>query len=119
MSIRFTKAFIGTVQRKNGRWMGMLSEEIGDGWFSFSVWKRRIIICSKVHAILLDLRFYCSDAKLGPARKFAVDSVSNAPGSAACRCGSTARCNCRLESYDPVLLALYVGFGEISIVYFE
>jgi len=27
----------------------------------------------------LDLPFYHSDAKLGPARKFVVDSVSNAP----------------------------------------
>jgi hypothetical protein len=81
MSIWFTKAFIGAVLRKNGRWMGMLSEEGGDG--GCSVWKRHIFICSKVHAISLDLPLYCSDAKLGPARKFAVDSVSNSPGSAA------------------------------------
>ncbi len=84
MSIWFTKAFIGAVLRKNGRWMGMLSEKGGDGGFSFSVWKKRIVICSKVHAISSDLPFNRSDAKLGPARKFAVDSVSNAPGSAAC-----------------------------------
>ena len=78
------KVFIGAVLRKNGCWMGMLlSEEGGDGGFSFIVWKGRIVICSKVHAILSDLPFYRSDAKLGPARKFAVVSVSNAPGSAA------------------------------------
>ncbi len=120
MSIWFTKACIGAVLCKNGRWMGMLlSEEDGDGGFSFIVWKRRIVICSEAHAILSDLPFYCSDAKLGPARKFAVDSVSNAPGSAACHCGSPARCNCRSESYDPVLLIFYVGLGEITKVYFE
>jgi hypothetical protein len=87
MSIWFTKAFIGAVLRKNGRWMGT---------GGFSVWKRRIFICSKVHAISSDLPFYRSDDKLGPARKFAVDSVSNAPGSAACHCGLPANCNCRL-----------------------
>ncbi len=119
MSIWFTKAFIGAVLRKNGRWMGTLHEEGGDGGFSFSVWKKRIVICSEVHAILLDLPFYRSDAKLGPARKFAVVSVSNSPGSAACCCGLPARCNCHLESYDPVLLIFYVGLGEIAKVYFE
>ena len=119
MSIWFTKAFIGAVLRKNGRWMGTLSEEGGgDGGFS-AVWKRRNFICSEVHTILSDLPLYRSDAKLGPARKFAVDSVSNAPGSAACRCGSPARCNCRSESYDPVLLIFYVGLGEIAKVYFK
>ena len=78
------------------------SEEDGDGGFGFVARKRRIVICSKVHAISADLPFYCSDAKLGPAGKFAVDSVSNAPGSATCRYGSPARCNCRSDSYDPV-----------------
>jgi hypothetical protein len=92
--------------------MGTLSEEGGDG--GFSVWKRRIFICRKVHVISSDLPLYRSDAKLGPARKFAVDSVSNAPGSAACLCGSPARCNCCLESYDPVLLILYVELGELT-----
>ena len=119
MSIWFTKAFIRAVLRKNGRWMGTLSEESGDGGFSFSVWKRRIFICSKVHVISSNLPLYRSDAKFGPARKFAVDSVSNAPGSAACCCGSPTRCNCCLESYDPVLLIFYVGLGEIAKVYFE
>ena len=119
MSIWFTKAFIGAVLRKNGHWMGTLSEEGSDGGFSFSVWKKRIVICSKVHAISSDLPFYRSDAKLGSARKFAVNYVSNVPGSAACCCGSPARCNCRLESYDPVLLIFYVGLGEIAKVYFE
>ena len=119
MSIWFTKAFIGAVLRKNGRRMGTLSEEGSDGGFSFSVWKKCIIICSKVHAISSDLPFYRSDAKLGSARKFAVNYVSNVPGSAACCCGSPARCNCRLESYDPVLLIFYVGLGEIAKVYFE
>ena len=120
MSIWITKAFIGAVLCKNGRWMGtLLSEEDGDGGFSFIAWKRRIVICSEVHAVSADLPFYRSDAKLGPAGKFAVDSVSNAPGSAACCCGSPARCNCRSDSYDPVLLIFYVGLGEIAKVYFE
>ncbi len=119
MSIWFTKAFISirAVLRKNGCWMGTLSEEGGDG--GFSVWKRHFFICSEVHAISSDLPLYRSDAKLGPARKFAVDSVSNASGSAACRCGSSAHCNCRLEGYDPVLLIFYVGLGEVAKVYFE
>jgi len=94
-------------------------EEGGDGGFCFIVWKRRNVICSEMHAVVANLPFHSSDTKLRSAGELAVDSVSNAPGSASCRCGSTARCNCRLESYDPVLLALYVGFGEISIVYFE
>jgi hypothetical protein len=103
MSIWFTKAFIGAVLCKNGRWMGiLLSEEDGDGGFSFIAWKRCIVICSEVLAVSADLPFYRSDAKLGPAGKFAVDSVSNAPGSASCRYGSPARCNCRSDSYDPV-----------------
>ena len=118
MSIWFTKAFIRAVLRKNGCWMGTLSEEGGDGEFSFSVWKRRIFICSEVHAISSDLLLYHSDAKFGPSRKFAVDSVSNASGSAACRCRSPARCNCHLEGY-PVLLIFYVGLGEVAKVYFE
>ena len=88
--------------------MGTLCEEGGDG--GFSVWKRCFFICSEVHAI--------SDAKLGPARKLAVDSVSNASGSAACRCRSPARCNCHLEGY-PVLLIFYVGLGEVAKVYFK
>ena len=96
--------------------MGTLSEEGGDG--GFSVWKRRFFICSKVHAILSDLPLYRSDAKLRPARKLAVDSVSNASGSAACRCRSPARCNCHLEGY-PVLLIFYVGLGEVAKVYFK
>jgi hypothetical protein len=91
----------------------------GDGGFSFIAWKGRIVICSEVHAVSTDLPFHRSDTKLGPAGKFVVDTVSNAPGSAACRCGSTARSNCRLESYDPVLLIFYVGLGEIAKVYFE
>ncbi len=77
------------------------------------------MICSKVHAISSNLPFYHSDAKLGPDRKFVVVSVSNAPDLAACCCGLPARCNCRLESYDPVLLIFYVGLGEITKVYFE
>ena len=120
MSIWFTKAFIGVVLCKNGRWMRtLLSEEDGDGGFSFIAWKRGIVICSKVHAVLADLPFHRSDTKLGPAGEFAVDSVSNAPGSATCRCGSPARCNSRFKSYDPVLLVVYMGLGEIFKVYFE
>jgi hypothetical protein len=120
MSIWFTKAFVGAVLCKNGRWMRtLLSEEGGDGGFSFIAWKGCIVICSEVHAVSVDLPFHRSDTKLGPAGEFAVDSVSNAPGSSACRYGSMARCNCRLESYDPVLLVFYMGFGELSNVYFE
>jgi hypothetical protein len=120
MSIWLTEAFIGAVLCKNGRWMRtLLSEKDGDGRFSFVAWKGYIIICSKVHAVLADLPFHRSNTKLGPAGEFAVDSVSNAPGSAAFRDGSTARCNCRFKSYDPVLLVFYMGLGEISKVYFE
>ena len=97
----------------------LLSEKDGDGGFRFIAWKWRITVCSEMHAVSTNLPFHRSDTKLGPAGEFAIDSVSNAPGSAACRCGSMARCNCRLESYDPVLLVFYMGFGEISIVYFE
>jgi hypothetical protein len=68
---------------------------------------------------LSDSHLYRSDAKLGPARKFAVDSVFNTPGLAACRCGSPASCNCRLEGYDPVLMIFYVGLGELAKVYFK
>jgi len=94
-------------------------EEDGDGGFCFIVWKRRNIICSEVHAVSADLPFHRSDTKLGSAGEFEVDSVSNASGSATCRCGSMTRCNCRLESYDPELLIFDMGFGEISIIYFE
>ncbi len=59
-------------------------EEFGDG--GFIVRKGCVVICSKVHGILLDLHLNRSHANLGPARKFVVDSVSNTPGSAACRC---------------------------------
>ena len=120
MSIWFTKAFIGAVLCKNGRWMrSLLSEKDGDGGFCCIAWKWCITVCSEVHAVLVDLPFRRSDTKLGPAGKFVINSVSNAPGSAACRCRSTARCNCRLESYDPVLLVFYMGLGEVSKVYFE
>jgi hypothetical protein len=120
MSIWLTEAFIGAVLCKNGCWMRTLfSEKDSDGGFSFIVWKRHIVICSEVHAVSADLPFHRSDTKLGPAGKFAINSASNAPGSAACRCRSTARCNCRLESYDPVLLVFYMGLGEVSKVYFE
>ncbi len=115
MSIWLTVAFIGVVLCKNGRWMRMLfSEKDSDGRISFVAWKRHIVICSKVHAVSADLPFHRSDTKLGPAGEFAVDFVSNAPCSAACRYGSTACCNCCLEGYDPVLLVFYMGFGEIS-----
>ncbi len=120
MSIWFTEAFIGAVLCKNGRWMRTLfSEKDSDGGVSFIAWKRHIVICSEVHAVLADLPFHHSDTKLGPAGEFAVDSVSDAPSSAACRYESTARCNCRLEGYDPVLLVFYMGLGEISKVYLE
>ena len=109
MSIWLTEAFIGAALCKDGRWMRtLLSEKDGDGGFSFVAWKGCIIICSEVHAVLADLPFHRSNTKLGPAWNFAIDSVSNAPGSAACRGGSPARCNCRSDSYDPVLLIIYV-----------
>ena len=81
--------------------------------------KGHVVICSKVHAISLDLHLNRSDAKLSPARKFAVNSVSNTPGTAACRCKLPACCNCRLKSYDPVLLIFNVGLIEIAEVYFK
>jgi hypothetical protein len=118
MSIWFTKAFIGAELRRNSRRMGTLSEEFGDGGFS-AVRKGCVFICRVVHAISSDLHQSRSDAKLSPARKFVVDSVSNTPGSAACRCGSPARCNRRLEGYDPVLLIFYVRLGEFAKVYFK
>ncbi len=86
---------------------------------SVSLPGKGIIICSEVHAVLVDLSFHRSNTKLGPAGEFAVDFVSNAPGSATCRCGLPARCNCRFKGYDPVLLVFYMGTGEISKVYFE
>ena len=120
MSIWFTEAFIGAVLCKNGRWMRTLfSEEDSDGVVSFIAWKRHIVVCSKVHAVLADLPFHRSNTKLGPAGEFAVDFVSNTLGSAASRCGSTACCNCRFKSYNPVLLIFYMGLGEIFKVYFE
>jgi hypothetical protein len=87
MSIWFTKAFIGAVLRKNGRRMGTLSEEFGDGWFS--VQKGRVFICREVHAISLDLHLYGSDAKLGPARKLRLTlcliRLARLPAAADCR----------------------------------
>ena len=82
MSIWLTEAFIGAVLCKNGRWMRTLFSEIdGDGGFCFIAWKRRIVICSEVHALSADLPFHRSGTKLGPAGEFAVDSVSNANNS--------------------------------------
>jgi hypothetical protein len=37
----------------------LLSEEDGDGGFSFIAWKRRIVICSKVHAVSAVLEGEC------------------------------------------------------------
>ena len=120
MSIWLTKSFIGAELCKNGRWMRtLLSEEDGYGGFSFVAWKGYIFICSEMHAVLVDLPFHRSNTKLGPAGEFAVDFVSNTLGSAASRCGSTACCNCRFKSYNPVLLVFYMGLGEISKIYFE
>ena len=82
MSIWLTESFIGAELCKNGRWMRtLLSEKGGYGGFSFVAWKGYIFICSKMHAVLADLPFHRSNTKLGPAWNFAVDSVSNAPGS--------------------------------------
>ena len=117
MSIWFAEEFVGLVLCKVGPRMETLSKEFGDG--GFIVWEGCVVICSKVHAILLDLHLNRSDAKLGPARKFAVNSVSNTPGTAACRCKSSARCNCRLKCNDPVLLIFNVGPGQIAEVYFS
>ena len=120
MSIWLAESFIGAKLCKNGRWMRTLPcEEDGDGGFCFIVWKRCNIICSEVHAVLADLPFHRSNTKLGPAGEFAVDFVSNTPGLSASRCGSTACCNCRFKSYNPVLLIFYMGLGEIFKVYFE
>ncbi len=72
-----------------------------------------------MHAISSDLHLYRSDSKFGLTRKFAVNSVLNMPGSAACRCRSPPCCNHRLECYDPVLLIFYVGFGKFAEVYIK
>jgi hypothetical protein len=126
MSIWFAEAFVGAVLCDDGRRVGTLSEEFGDG--GFIVQKGCVVICSKVHSISLELQLNRSDAKLGPARKFAIDSVSNTPGTPACRCKLLARCNCRLKSEDPVLLIFNVGLallifkvglGKFAKVYFK
>ncbi len=117
MSIWFAEAFAGAVLCEDGRRMGTLSEEFGDG--GFIVRKGHVVICSKVHVILLNLHLNRSDAELDPARKFAVNSVSNTPDTAACHCKSPARCNCCLKSYDSVLLIFNVGPGKIAEVYFK
>ncbi len=60
MSIWFAEAFVGAVLCKDGRRMGTLSEEFGDG--RFIVREKHVVICSKVHAISLDLHLNRSDA---------------------------------------------------------
>jgi hypothetical protein len=60
MSIWFAEAFVGAELCKDGRRMGALSEEFGDG--RFVVRKERVVICSKVHAISSDLHLHRSDA---------------------------------------------------------
>ncbi len=60
MSIWFAEAFVGAELCKDGRRMGVLSEEFGDG--RFIVRKGRVVICSKVHAISSDLHLHHSDA---------------------------------------------------------
>ena len=60
MSIWFAEAFVGAELCKDSHRMGALSEEFGDGRFVVQNW--HVVICSKVHAILLDLHLHCSDA---------------------------------------------------------
>ena len=117
MSIWFTEAFIGAILCKIGRWMGALGEEGGDGGCGGQ--EGCVFRCSKVHAILSDLSFYRSDTKLGPAGKFAIDIVADAPGAAACSFRALARCNRRLDDYDPVLLTFNVGLGEVAKIYLK
>ena len=45
--------------------------------------------------------------------------MSNALGVAACCCGLLARCNHRLEGYDPVLLMFDLGLGELAKIYLK
>ncbi len=45
--------------------------------------------------------------------------MSNALGSAACCCKALARCNHRLEGYDPVLLIFNVGLGKLAKIYLK
>ena len=60
MSIWFAEAFVGAVLCEDGHRMGTLSEEFGDG--GFIVREGRVVICSKVHAVLSDLHLSRSDA---------------------------------------------------------
>ena len=87
--------------------MGPLPRKKGsDGDFCRIVWKRHIVICIEVHAVSTDLPLHRSDSKLGSAGEFEIDAVFDAFGSATCSCGTTTRCNCRLDGYNPVLLVL-------------
>jgi hypothetical protein len=45
--------------------------------------------------------------------------MSNAFGLAACCCRVLARCNCRMEGYDPVLLIFDVGLGKLAKMYLK
>ena len=45
--------------------------------------------------------------------------MSNELGLAACCCRALARCNCRLEGYDPVLLIFDVGLGKLAKIYLK
>jgi len=93
-------------------------EEGGDGGFCFIAWKRRNVICSEMHAVAVvaDLPFHRSDTKLRPAGEFVLTlclmRLARLPAAADRRPAAIA-------AWRAMMLALYVGFGEISIVYFE
>ncbi len=72
-----------------------------------------------MHAISSDLSFYRGDTELGPARKFAIDVVADALGAVAGSFRALARCNRRLDVYDPVLLTIDVGFGKVAKIYLK
>ncbi len=95
----------------------MLSEKGGDGGCSNR--EGCIVRCGEMHAISSDLSTYCGDTELEPARKFAIDVVADALGAAAGSFRALARCNCHLDGYDPVLLTIDVGFGEVAKIYLK
>ncbi len=97
--------------------MRTLSEEGGDGGCGNR--EGCIVRCGTMHAISSDLSFYRSDTELGPARKFAIDVMADALGTAAGSFRALARCDCRLDGYDPVLLTIDVGFGKVAKIYLK
>ncbi len=117
MSIWFAESFFGLGLCKDSCKVGLLLEDFFDGGFSW--WSVSVVSCRSVHLVSSDLHLYCRDAKLGPARKFKINFMSNMLGLSACCCGALARCNCCLEGYDPILLIFDVGCGKLTKIYLK